>query len=143
MGAKFDLMPASVADDGEGAAGEGEASMEGSFLRFYVGESLTHHGVLLWEWLLDQGNRLGIRGGSAFRSIAGFGRRHALHEDRFFELAGSGGIEVEFVVTDEEGQSLLDLIRREKIRIFYTRIPAHFGIINPDGRDPPGASADS
>ena len=116
--------------------------MEGSFLRFYVSEMQRQHGLLLWEWLLEQGNRLGIRGGSAFRSIGGFGRRHALHEDRFFELAGSGGIEVEFVVTEAEGQSLLDLIQQGKIRIFYTRIPAHFGIINPDAKDLPGAMTD-
>jgi PII-like signaling protein len=111
--------------------------MEGSFLRFYVTESEAHHGVLLWEWLLIQGNRLGIRGGSAFRAIGGFGRRHTLHEDRFFELAGGSGIEVEFVATDEEEQRLFDLINREQIRIFYTRIPACFGVINPDAEDPP------
>ncbi len=116
--------------------------MEGSFLRFYVSEIEKQHGLLLWEWLLEQGNRLGIRGGSAFRSIGGFGRRHAVHEDRFFELAGSGGIEVEFVVTEAEGQSLLDLIQQERIRIFYTRIPAHFGIINPDAKDLSGAMTD-
>ncbi len=111
--------------------------MEGSFLRFYVNESQTHHGRLLWEWLLDQGNRLGIRGGSAFRAIGGFGRRHALHEDRFFELAGSSGIEVEFVVTEEEAKRLLTLVGQEKMRIFYTRIPASFGVLSPDAEDPP------
>lgn len=116
--------------------------MEGAFLRFYVSEREACHGVLLWEWLLERGNQLGIRGGSAFRSIGGFGRRHALHEDRFFELAGSGGIEVEFVVTEEEGKRLLDLIRRENFRIFYTRIPAQLAIINPDVQDPPGMSTD-
>lgn len=57
--------------------------MRGSFLRFYVGENEHHRGVLLWEWLLHQGNRLGIRGGSAFRAIGGFGRRHTVHEDTF------------------------------------------------------------
>ncbi|SBT04923.1 conserved hypothetical protein [Candidatus Accumulibacter aalborgensis] len=114
--------------------------MKGSFLRFYVHETQTHHGVLLWEWLLDQGNSIGIRGGSAFRTIGGFGRRHTLHEDRFFELAGSSAIEVEFVVTEEEEQRLLDTIREQRIRIFYTRIPACFGIINPDAHDPPDVS---
>lgn len=109
--------------------------MDGSFLRFYVSESEKHHGLLLWEWLLEQGNRSGIRGGSAFRAIGGFGRRHAVHEDRFFELAGSSGIEVEFVVSDEEAERLLDLIGQLKMRIFYARIPAHFGIINADAGD--------
>ncbi|MBE2257627.1 MAG: DUF190 domain-containing protein [Rhodobacteraceae bacterium] len=117
--------------------------MEGSFLRFYVNEIEKHHGLLLWEWLLEQGNRLGIRGGSAFRAIGGFGRRHAVHEDRFFELAGSSGIEVEFVVTEDEAKRLLDLIGQEKMRIFYARIPARFGVINPDAEDPPPAPDDS
>ncbi|HNK04635.1 MAG TPA: DUF190 domain-containing protein [Accumulibacter sp.] len=109
--------------------------MLGSFLRFYVHAKQTHRGVLLWEWLLDQGNQLGLRGGSAFRTIGGFGRRHTIHEERFFELAGNSDVEVEFVVTTEEEERLLDLLRGENIRIFYTRIPATFGIINPDDKD--------
>ena len=63
--------------------------MQGSFCRFYVHENARHKRRLLWEWLLDQANRLGIRGGSAFRAMAGFGRHHVLHEDHFFELAGT------------------------------------------------------
>jgi PII-like signaling protein len=106
--------------------------MEGSFLRFYVHEKHRHRGILVWEWLLEQANKLGIRGGSAFRAMAGFGRHHVLHEDHFFELAGSLTVEVEFIVTEEEVQRLLDLIQREKIRVFYAHIPARFGVINPD-----------
>jgi PII-like signaling protein len=106
--------------------------MEGSFLRFYVHEKHRHRGILVWEWLLEQANKLGIRGGSAFRAMAGFGRHHVLHEDHFFELAGSLTVEVEFIVTEEEAQRLLDLIQREKIRVFYAHIPARFGVINPD-----------
>ena len=106
--------------------------MEGSFLRFYVHEKHRHRGILVWEWLLEQANKVGIRGGSAFRAMAGFGRHHVLHEDHFFELAGSLTVGVEFIVTEEEVQRLLDLIQREKIRVFYAHIPARFGVINPD-----------
>ena len=116
--------------------------MEGSFLRFYVDEKRSHHGVLLWAWLLEKANKLGIRGGSAFRAMAGFGRHHHLHEDRFFELAGNAGIEVEFIVNEDEMKQILALIHQEKIRIFYARIPAHFGVINPDAEDPVGVAAD-
>jgi len=116
--------------------------MEGTFLRFYVEEKQRHHGVLLWEWLLEKANALGIRGGSAFRAIGGFGRHHALHESRFFELAGSVGVEVEFIVNDEEMRQLLALVLHEKIRMFYARIPAQFGVINPDPDDPIGILAD-
>ena len=112
--------------------------MEGTFLRFYVEEKQRHHGVLLWEWLLEKANAMGIRGGSAFRAIGGFGRHHDLHESRFFELAGSVGVEVQFVVNDKEAQQLLALVEQEKIRIFYARIPAQFGIVNPQADDPIG-----
>jgi PII-like signaling protein len=114
--------------------------MDGLFLRFYVHEDHRLHGRLLWEWLLEQANKLGIRGGSAFRAMAGFGRHHTLHEARFFELAGALTVEVEFIVTEAEARSLLDLVQTEKARLFYARIPAHFGVINPDLKDPPAVS---
>jgi PII-like signaling protein len=111
--------------------------MNGAFLRFYVHEGHRHHGLLMWEWLLKKASTLDIRGGSAFRAVAGFGRHHVLHEQTFFELAGSVAVEVEFIVTDQEAQALLKLIREEKIRLFYARIPANFEVINPDNEDLP------
>lgn len=111
--------------------------MKGSFLRFYVHEGQRHHGTLVWEWLLQRASELGVRGGSAFRALAGFGRHHVLHEQTFFELAGSLAVEVEFIVTDAEAQELINQIHREGMRLFYTRTPAHFGVINPDAEDPP------
>jgi PII-like signaling protein len=114
--------------------------MDGSFLRFYVHESQRIHHTLLWEWLLQQANKMGIRGGSAFRAMAGFGARHVLHEDHFFELAGTLTVEVEFVVSDDEAQRLIDLVRRQNVRVFFARIPARFGVINPRAGEPDGGS---
>ena len=101
--------------------------MQGSFLRFYLHENQRCHNQLAWEWLLEQANKMGIRGGSAFRAMAGFGRHHHLQENHFFELAGTLTVEVEFIVTDAEAGQLLDLVQREQIRVFYARIPATFG----------------
>ena len=105
--------------------------MDGFFLMFYVEEKQTHHGALLWEWLLEKALKLGIRGGSAFRTIGGFGRRQRVHESRFFELAGDTGIEVEFAVSGSEAEKLLALVREEKIRLTYAQMPARFGVIDP------------
>ena len=115
--------------------------MNGSFLRFYVHEGLRHRHHLVWEWLLEEASKLGIRGGSAFRALAGFGRHHMLHEQHFIELAGNVAVEIEFIVTDDEAQQLLALIHQEKIRLFYAHIPARFGVINPDSADPPTVAA--
>ncbi len=116
--------------------------MQGSFLRFYLHENQRCHGKLAWEWLLEQANHLGIRGGSAFRAMAGFGRHHHLHEDHFFELAGTLTVEVEFIVTEEESRRLLDVLHMEKLRVFYAHIPARFGVVSPDAGDPASPDCD-
>ena len=103
--------------------------MTGTVLRFYVHENRTFRHVALFEWLLEQAKKLGIHGGSAFRAVAGYGRHGILHEEHFFELAADMTIQVEFVVTNEQADKLLDLLRRERVSIFYARVPAEFGTI--------------
>lgn len=106
--------------------------MNGTLLRFYVHENRMHHHVALFEWLLEQAKKLGIRGGSAFRAVAGFGRHGILHEEHFFELAAQMTIVVEFLVTAEEADQLVALVRSNSISIFFARVPAEFGVIAGD-----------
>ncbi|HJU21388.1 MAG TPA: DUF190 domain-containing protein [Casimicrobiaceae bacterium] len=107
----------------------GGIAMNGTLLRFYVHENRKRGRILLYEWLLEQAKRLGIHGGSAFRAIAGFGRNGILHEEHFFELAGDLTVEIDFAVTDDEANRLLDFIRAERVSIFYVRTPIEFGTI--------------
>ena len=106
--------------------------MNGIYLKFYVHEHRRHHGILLYEWLLERAKKLGIHGGSAFRAIAGFGRHGVLHEDTFFELAGNLTVAVVFMVGEQEAAQLLDLVEKEKIHVFYVKMPAEYGVINGD-----------
>lgn len=107
----------------------------GTYLRFYVHENRKHRGLLLYEWLLETAKKAGIHGGSAFRAIAGYGRHGVLHEQHFFELAGDLTVEVEFLLSDQEVEMLLELLRREQVRIFYAKVPAEFGML--EGKDGP------
>jgi PII-like signaling protein len=102
--------------------------MNGVYLRFYVHENRKHHGLLLYEWLLEKAKKAGIHGGSAFRAIAGYGRHGVLHEQHFFELAGELTVEVEFLLTEEQAQTLLGLLQQEKVSVFYAKAPAEFGL---------------
>lgn len=104
----------------------------GAYLHFYVHENRKHGGILLYEWLLERAKKMGIHGGSAFRAIAGYGRHGVLHEQHFFELAGDLTIKIEFIVTLEEAQRLLDLVKREKVHIFYSMAQGEFGALNGD-----------
>src|ERR1700731_3125064 len=101
--------------------------MNGSLLRFYLRESERQSGRLVWWWLLTRARKIGIRGGSAFLAMAGFGRHRELHLRQAKLFFNTQAIEVEFVVTDEEAGQLLDWANQEHIRLLYARIPIRFG----------------
>lgn len=104
--------------------------MRGTYLKFYIHENRRHHSILLYEWLLEQAKHLGIHGGSAFRSIAGYGRLGVIYEEHFFELAGDLAVEVVFAISDEEADRLLSLVRAENLALFYTKMPVEYGVVN-------------
>ena len=102
---------------------------QGVYLRFFMHEGRRHHGVLLYEWLLREAKKLDISGGTAFRSIAGFGRHGVMHEAHFLELAGQETVRVDFVVTREAADAMLARVRRENLQMFYALLPAEFGVL--------------
>jgi len=109
------------------------STVQGTYLRFYVHENVRHRHQLLYEWLLQHARSLGVHGGSAFRAIEGFGRHGVLHSQHFFELAGEMTVEVEFIVTDELADRLLESLRKENVSVVYARTPAEFGVIGGAG----------
>ncbi|WP_243302161.1 DUF190 domain-containing protein [Geothrix oryzisoli] len=104
--------------------------MKGIYLTFFVQEDRTHHGILVYEWLLKEARRLGLKGGTAFKAVAGFGRHGLIHADHFIELAGDLPVEVTFMATEEEAERLIAFIEHEGQSMFYIRIPAECGFIN-------------
>ena len=96
-------------------------------LQVFVTESSRHHGKLTYEWLLDEAKSLGIRGGSAFGTLAGFGR-HGRHDAGFFELAGELPVVVEFFVEAAIADQLLKMIAEAGLQLVYTKLPAEMGI---------------
>jgi PII-like signaling protein len=104
--------------------------VNGTYLKFYVQEKRRLHGILAYEWILEQAKKLGIHGGSAFRAIAGYGRHGVMHEDHFIELSGDLPVEVGFAVTDEEAERLLRVIGEQQVSLFYVRLPVEFGVLN-------------
>jgi PII-like signaling protein len=99
-----------------------------TYLKIYVGESQKHHGMALYEWLLEEAKKMGIPGGSAYRAIAGFGRHGVIHEETFFELAGNLPVEVEFILSMEDAERLLKAINDDGLKLFYVKFAADSGI---------------
>jgi PII-like signaling protein len=111
--------------------------IDGALLRFYVLENRKHRHQLLYEWLLQEAREIGIHGGTASRAVAGFGHHGKLHFQHFYELAGELTMQLDFVVTEEEAERLLALVRNEGVRVFCMKVPTVFGVINPDVSDVP------
>jgi len=103
--------------------------MNGTYLRFYVHENVRHRHQLLFEWLLQHARKMGVYGGTVFHAVEGFGRHGVLHSSHFFELAGETTMEVEFILTNDMADQLLDSLRHEDLSLVYARLPAEFGVI--------------
>jgi PII-like signaling protein len=102
-------------------------------LRFYVHQPRKHGKVPLFEWLLERAKELGIHGGSAFLAVAGYGRHGVIHEQKFFELPEVLPVLVEFIVSAEDADRMLALVRRERIHCFCTRTNTDVILIDDSG----------
>ncbi len=102
--------------------------MKGIYLKLYLQEHQRHGGRLAYEWILDCARSMGIRGGSVFRALAGYGR-HGMHESHFYELAGDLPLELVFATEERQATELLDLLESEGFKIFYVKMPVEFGIL--------------
>ena len=103
--------------------------MRGVSLRFYFCDEQNKPGPLLYEWLLQHARSIGIPGASAFRAVAGFGRHGQKRESHFGELPGSQPVLVEFLLTEEDAENLLESLANEPVAISYARAVVELGLV--------------
>ncbi|AOX99493.1 hypothetical protein BJP62_02880 [Jeongeupia sp. USM3] len=96
-------------------------------VRFYLTQTRRHHGVLLYEWLLEQARDRGASGATAFHALAGFGRHH-WHEATFFELAGEVPVAVEVIAPEAVVADLVAAIDAEGLSIPYLQVPVELRV---------------
>lgn len=95
-------------------------------VRFFVREGMRHGGKPIHDWMFDLAQSLGIAGGSAFRASAGYGR-HGLHEDTFFELAGTLPETIEFFGEDDKIHALIRHVGEAGLSLVYVSHPVTVG----------------
>ena len=103
--------------------------MQAIYLKFYLTEKQKHGDHILYEWLLDHAKRIGVPGGSVFRSIAGYGRHGSLHAETFIELAGELPIQVEFILEQQQSEEFLATLRAYELNIRYVSYPVNTGVV--------------
>jgi len=103
--------------------------MQSVYLKFYFTEKQKHNGVPLHDWLLGEAKKLGVPGGSVFRSSAGYGRHGEVHEETFFELGGELPVQAEFILEAQLADQLLEKLRGYQLDIRYVRYPVEAGVV--------------
>lgn len=109
--------------------------MKGVCLRFYMNEFQKHESMLMHEWLLEFAKKNGVKGGSTFRAIAGFGRHGVMHEEHFFELAANVPVEINFITKKEDAVNFINKIRKSGINVIYSMSECEYGLTTEESND--------
>jgi PII-like signaling protein len=73
----------------------------------YLGEGATHHGVPVYQSILDFLFYRGVAGATVMKGIAGFGADHHMHSAHLVEISDHLPLKVEFIEAREKAESLL------------------------------------
>jgi uncharacterized protein len=101
----------------------------GVFLRFYTHVHAKHDGLLVSEWILGVAKRLKLGGGSVFRATTGYGRHGVVHHEAFFDLADDLPQKIEFLLSEQNAQALLQHVSDAGVNLVYAWSPVNFGLL--------------
>lgn len=83
---------------------------QGRLLRIFVGENHRHHGIPLFEAIIQKAREKGLAGATILKAVEGYGIHKKIHTHRLLELAEEMPIIVEIVDTPEKIESFLPLL---------------------------------
>ena len=100
--------------------------MQGYQLTFFTQQDHRHQGKPLGHWLVEAARATGIRGATLIPASESFGRHRRIHSAHFIELADQP-VEIIMAVTADECDRLFALLKAERVKLFYIKMPVEFG----------------
>ena len=73
----------------------------------YLSDGAKHHGVPVYNSLLDFLFKSGIAGATAVKGVAGFGTAHRIHSAHILEISDYLPVKIEFIETREKVDAIL------------------------------------
>ena len=73
----------------------------------YLSDGARHHGVPVYNSILDFLFHSGIAGATVVKGVAGFGHAHRLHSAHILEISDHLPIKIEFIETREKVDTVL------------------------------------
>ncbi|MBN1270258.1 MAG: DUF190 domain-containing protein [Kiritimatiellae bacterium] len=83
---------------------------DGQLLRVFIGESDTHEGLPLYEWIVRKARETGMAGATVLRGLEGFGAHSRMHTAKILRLSQDLPIIIEIVDTPEKIEGFIALI---------------------------------
>jgi len=103
--------------------------MKGFQLVFSTLQSRKHpNGEHVSQWLMDVAEKIGIKGVTVIKASQGIGRDGKLHSSTFFELADEP-LEIIMNVDEETCEKLFNILKEEKLGLFYTKMAIEYGTL--------------
>ncbi|MXV05462.1 DUF190 domain-containing protein [Enterobacter sp. ABFQC] len=106
--------------------------MKGYQITFYTQQDRMHGTVPLAQWMIEQAKLHGLRGATLTAGIEGLGHDGVTHAINLFDISEQP-IQITFIVTSKEAESMFIHLQKENIKIFYMIAPVEFGVMNTDG----------
>lgn len=100
--------------------------MKGFQLEFFTQQDVFHKGKHISDWLVEVARSHGIRGATVFMGSSGFGQDRRLHAAHMFDLVDHP-VQITLVVTEAECDQLFAILVKEKLHLFYVKLPVEFG----------------
>lgn len=114
--------------------------MNGYQLTFYTERNRKHGDQSVCDWLLNEVSRLGIHGATVINAAEGIGHAGARHAAHMLSVADQP-VQIILALSEGEAEQILNLVRGEKVHVFYTRVPIEFGAIGDDAPQMPTKSS--
>jgi hypothetical protein len=83
---------------------------EGHLLRIFIGESDSHEGFPLYEWIVRKAREHGLAGATVLRGLEGFGANSRLHTSKILRLSSDLPVVVEIADTREKIEEFLPFV---------------------------------
>lgn len=94
-----------------------------AILRIYLNESDRYKGDSFYHFIINTAKDMGIKGGTVYRGIEGFGKHQAIHSSKLEVLAHNLPIVVELIDENEKIRKLGQKIKAFEKEAFIIMIP--------------------
>jgi len=102
-------------------------------LRIYSDDSDKHAGKPIYQWLIEEAHRKGLRGATATRGVMGFGNHDEIHSSKVFALSADMPVVVEVIDSREKLLEFVNDIDRALENILATFDEVDIAILGASG----------